>query len=147
MYNNNQKIQIIGEVDMERTLVLIKPDAIERKLMGEIISVYERNNFNITYMKLIRPTAEIAEKHYYEHVDKPFFGELINYITEGNVCALVIEGDNAIEKVRRVNGATDPKDAEPESIRGKYALSKQKNCVHGSDSKESAEREIKIWFE
>ena len=146
MYNNNQKIQIIGEVVMERTLVLIKPDAIERKLMGEIISVYERNNFNITYMKLIRPTVEIAEKHYYEHVNKPFFSELISYITEGNVCALVIEGDNAIEKVRRVNGATDPKNAEPESIRGKYALSKQKNCVHGSDSVESAEREIKIWF-
>ena len=131
---------------MERTLVLIKPDAIERKLMGEIISVYERNNFNITYMKLIRPTVEIAEKHYYEHVNKPFFSGLISYITEGNVCALVIEGDNAIEKVRRVNGATDPKNAEPESIRGKYALSKQKNCVHGSDSVESAEREIKIWF-
>lgn len=146
MYNNNQKIQIIGEVVMERTLVLIKPDAIERKLMGEIISVYERNNFNITYMKLIRPTVEIAEKHYYEHVNKPFFSGLISYITEGNVCALVIEGDNAIEKVRRVNGATDPKNAEPESIRGKYALSKQKNCVHGSDSVESAEREIKIWF-
>ena len=142
-----QKPQVIVEVVMERTLVLIKPDAIERKLMGEIISVYERNNFNITDMKLIRPTVEIAERHYHEHVNKPFFNELINYITKGNVCALVIEGDSVIEKVRKINGATDPRNAEPETIRGKYALSKQENCVHGSDSKESAEREIIIWFD
>lgn len=131
---------------MERTLVLIKPDAIERKLMGEIISTYEKNNLNIIDIKMIKPTVEIAKKHYNEHKEKQFFNELINYITKGNVCALIIEGDNIIEKVRKINGATDPKNAEPESIRGKYALSKQENCVHGSDSKESAEKEIKIWF-
>lgn len=131
---------------MERTLVLIKPDAIERKLMGEIISIYEKNNLNIIDIKMIKPTVEIAKKHYNEHKEKQFFNELINYITKGNVCALIIEGDNIIEKVRKINGATDPKNAEPESIRGKYALSKQENCVHGSDSKESAEKEIKIWF-
>lgn len=129
----------------ERTLVLIKPDAIERKLMGEIISVYEKN-FNITDLKMIKPSVEIAEKHYYEHRDKPFFNELISYIIRGNVCALIIEGKNVIERVRKINGATDPKNAEPDSIRGKFALSKQENSVHGSDSKESAEREIKIWF-
>lgn len=132
---------------MERTLVLIKPDAIERKLIGEIISVYEKNNLNIVGMKMIKPSVESAEKHYYEHKDKPFFNELINYITKGNVCALIIEGDNIIERVRKINGATDPKNAAKESIRGKFALSKQENSVHGSDSKESAEREIKIWFE
>ncbi|NLB34156.1 MAG: nucleoside-diphosphate kinase [Tissierellia bacterium] len=132
---------------MERTLVLIKPDAIERKLMGEIISVYEKNKLEIIDMKMVKPSTEIAEKHYFEHKDKPFFNELVNYITGGSVCALIIEGHNVIEQVRKINGATDPKNAEPESIRGKFALSKQENCVHGSDSRESAEREIKIWFE
>ena len=132
---------------MERTLVLIKPDAIKRKLMGEIISVYEKNKLEIIDMKMVKPSTEIAEKHYFEHKDKPFFNELVNYITGGSVCALIIEGHSIIEQVRKINGATDPKNAEPESIRGKFALSKQENCVHGSDSRESAEREIKIWFE
>ena len=98
-------------------------------------------------MKMVKPSTEIAEKHYFEHKDKPFFNELVNYITGGSVCALIIEGHSIIEQVRKINGATDPKNAEPESIRGKFALSKQENCVHGSDSRESAEREIKIWFE
>ena len=131
---------------MERTLVLIKPDAIERKLMGEIISVYENNNLNITDMKLIKPSVETAEKHYYEHRDKPFFAELINYLTRGKVCALIIEGDGAIESVRKINGTTDPKHADSDTIRGKFALSKQEHCVHSSDSKDSAEYEIKTWF-
>lgn len=131
---------------MERSLVLIKPDAMERKLMGKIISVYENNNFNIREMKLVKPSVEIAEKHYHEHKDKPFFRELINFITRGKVCALIIEGEGVIEAVRKVNGATDPKDAGPDTIRGKFALSKQENCVHASDSKESAENEIRIWF-
>lgn len=133
-------------MEMERTLVLIKPDAVERKLMGRIISVYENHNLNITDMKLLRPTVDIAEKHYYEHRDKPFFSELIEYITRGKVCAMIIEGDDIIERVRKINGATDPKYAGKDTIRGKYAISKQENCVHGSDSKDSAEREIKIWF-
>jgi nucleoside-diphosphate kinase len=130
---------------MERTLVLIKPDAIERKHMGEIISIYERD-FYISDMKIIKTSVEIAEKHYYEHRDKPFFNELIAYITRGNVCALIVEGNNAIERVRKINGATDPRKAEEGSIRRKFALSKQENSVHGSDSKENAEREINIWF-
>lgn len=132
---------------MERTLVLIKPDAVERKFIGEIISLYEKNNLKISDMKMLRASLERAEKHYYEHKDKPFFGDLISYITRGPLCALIIEGDNAIERVRSINGATDPKDARPETIRGKFALSKEENCVHGSDSRESAEREIKIWFQ
>ena len=131
---------------MERTLVLIKPDAMERKLMGEIISVYEKSYLHITAMKIIRPTIKISEEHYVEHKEKPFFKELIDYITRGEVCALIIEGENAVEEVRRLNGATDPKNAEPSSIRGRFALSKSENSVHASDSRESAEREIKIWF-
>ncbi len=132
---------------MERTLVIIKPDAIERKLMGEIISVYEKNNLDIINMKMLKPSVEIAHKHYYEHADKIFFNELVNYIIRGFVCALIIQGDNIIERVRKINGATDPLNAQPGTIRKMFALSKQENCVHGSDSKESAEREIKIWFE
>lgn len=131
---------------MERTLVLIKPDAMERKLMGEIISVYEKSNLKISAMKIIKPTVEMAEKHYAEHIEKPFFKELINYLTRGELCALIIEGENAIEEVRKINGSTDPTKAEPTSIRGRYALSKSENSVHASDSKESSEREIKIWF-
>lgn len=146
MYNNIRCQKIQGEVIMERTLVLIKPDAIERKLMGEIISVYEKNNLDIINIKMVKPSVEIAHKQYYEHADKPFFNELVNYIIRGYVCALIIQGDNIIEKVRKINGATDPINAEPKTIRKMFALSKQENSVHGSDSKESAEREIKIWF-
>lgn len=102
---------------MERTLVLIKPDAIERKLMGEIISIYEKNNLNISDIKFIKPSVEMAKKHYYEHKDKPFFHELINFITRGKVCAMIIEGDNVINLVRKVNGATDPKKAEADNVK------------------------------
>lgn len=131
---------------MERTLVLIKPDAMKRKLMGEIISVYEKSYLHIAAIKLTKATIGMAEEHYEEHKEKSFFSELIDYITSTEVCALIIEGDNAIEEVRKLNGATDPKYADPTSIRGKYALSKSENSVHASDSINSAEREIKIWF-
>ena len=131
---------------MEKTLVLIKPDAMKRKLMGEIISIYEKSNLYISKIKIIRATIEIAEEHYEEHKEKPFFHELIDYITSGEVCALIVEGDNAVEEVRKLNGATDPKNANPSSIRGRYALSKSENSVHASDSIKSAEREIRIWF-
>ena len=131
---------------MERTLVIIKPDAMERKLMGEIISIYEKRGFHISSAKIMKPTIEIARLHYYEHKDKTFFEKLVNYITRGEVCILIIEGDKAISAVRRINGATDPAEAEIGSVRGRYALSKTENTVHSSDSKESAEREIKIWF-
>jgi len=131
---------------MERTLVLIKPDAMERRLMGEIITIYEKKGLNITAVKVLKPTAEIAKEHYSEHVDKPFFPSLFNYITKGKVCALVIEGDNAVNVVRKINGATNPLNAEAGTIRGLYAISMSENSVHSSDSVESAEREIKIWF-
>jgi len=131
---------------MEKTLVLIKPDAVERKLMGDIISIYEKNGLHIIAMKIIKPSIEIAEEHYFEHKDKIFFRELVNYITRGEVCALIIEGENVISKVRKINGATDPANAEIGSIRGQFALSKSENCVHSSDSEESVKREIKIWF-
>ncbi|HYF81550.1 MAG TPA: nucleoside-diphosphate kinase [Clostridia bacterium] len=131
---------------MERTLVIIKPDAKERKLMGEIISIYEKKGLHISSSKIIKPTIEIAKNHYIEHKDKPFFKELINYITRGEVCVLIIEGDNVIAMVRKINGATDPLEADMGTVRGRFAISKTENTVHSSDSVESAEREIKIWF-
>jgi nucleoside-diphosphate kinase len=131
---------------MERTLVLIKPDAMEKKLMGEIISIYEKKGLNISALKIVKPSIEIAQNHYIEHKDKPFFGDVIKYITRGKVCALIIEGDNAIAMVRKINGATNPLEADMGTIRGQYAISKTENVVHSSDSVEGAEREIKIWF-
>ncbi len=131
---------------MERSLVLIKPDGVERRLVGQIISIYERKGLNITALKLVKPSREIAETHYVEHKDKPFFSELVTYLTRGMVCAMIIEGPNVIETVRKINGATDPAQAEMGTIRGQFALSKAENIVHASDSPESAEREIKIWF-
>ncbi|WP_333887286.1 nucleoside-diphosphate kinase [Clostridium sp.] len=131
---------------MEKTLVLIKPDAMERKLMGEIISVYEKKGLHIAALKIVKPTVDMAKKHYSEHKDKPFFQELINFITRSEVCALIIEGQNAVEVVRKINGATDPKDAEAGTIRGRFAISKSENAVHSSDSVESAVSEIALWF-
>jgi nucleoside-diphosphate kinase len=131
---------------MERSLVLIKPDGVERRLIGEIIAIYERKGLNITALKMLKPSQEIAENHYIEHKDKPFFKELVAFLTRGKVCALIIEGDNVVKTVRKINGATDPAEAEAGSVRGLYALSKSENIVHSSDSPESAEREIKIWF-
>lgn len=131
---------------MEKTLVLIKPDAVERKLVGQIIRIYEKKGLNITALKLIRPSVKIAEEHYSEHRDKSFFVELIKFITRSHVCAMIIEGKNVIETVRKINGSTDPLQADAGSVRGQFALSKSENSVHSSDSIESAEREINIWF-
>lgn len=131
---------------MEKSLVLIKPDGVERKLIGEIIGIYEKKGLNITALKMVQPSREIAEAHYNEHRDKPFFGELVAFLTRGKVCAMIIEGDNVVKLVRKINGATDPAEAELGTIRGKFALSKAENIVHASDSVESAVREIKIWF-
>jgi len=131
---------------MERSLVLIKPDAMGRKLMGQIISVYEQKGLHICALKIIKPSIEIAKEHYIEHKDKPFFQELVSYITSGEVCALIIEGLDSITVVRKINGATDPLNADMGSIRGRFAMSKSQNAVHSSDCTQSAEREIKIWF-
>ncbi len=131
---------------MERTMVLIKPDAMERKLMGQIISIYEEKGLCISALKIIKPSLEIAKEHYIEHKDKSFFETLVSYIMRGNVCALIIEGVNAISIVRKINGATDPLNADIGSVRGRFAMSKLENTVHSSDSVQSAEREIHIWF-
>lgn len=131
---------------MERTLILIKPDAMERKLMGEIISIYEKKGLHISALKILKPTMEIATDHYIEHKDKPFFGDLVNYITKGEVCALILEGANVISLVRKMNGATNPLNADMGTIRAQFAISLSENSVHSSDSEENAEREIRIWF-
>ncbi len=131
---------------MEKTLVLIKPDGVERKLIGEIISIYENKNLDIVELKMIRASRELAEKHYEEHKGKPYFEELISYITEEKLCALVIEGEGAVELIRKINGNKDPLKVELGSIRGKYGSEKTRNLVHASDSVEHAKREIDIWF-
>lgn len=131
---------------MERTLVLIKPDGMEKKLMGEIISIYEKKGLNISALKIVKPSTEIAKNHYVEHKDKPFFEDVVKYITRGKVCAILIEGENAISMVRKINGATNPLESDMGTIRGRYAISKTENVVHSSDCIDGAEREIKIWF-
>ena len=131
---------------MERTLVLIKPDAVERRLVGKIISIYEEKGLYISAIKIIKPSLEMAKEHYAEHKDMPYFKALTEYITRGNVCALILEGDNAIQVVRKINGATDPLNADVGTIRGRFATSKSENIVHSSDSPENAAREILIWF-
>jgi nucleoside-diphosphate kinase len=131
---------------VERTLILIKPDAVRRRIAGEILSRIEARGFAVRAGKLLTVGRELAERHYAEHVQKPFFGELVAFITSAPTWALVVEGEGAIATMRKTIGATDPADAEPGSIRGDLALSMPDNLVHGSDSEESAEREIALWF-
>lgn len=131
---------------MERTLVLIKPDGVKRELIGKIINHYEEKSLEIVALKMIRATIDMAKKHYSEHEGKEFFEELINYVTEGKICAMILVGEKAIDVVRKINGDKDPTKAELGSIRGMYALDKTRNLVHASDNTQSAEREIMIWF-
>lgn len=131
---------------MEKSLVLIKPDAVERNLIGKILEKYEEAGLKIVALKMEKVSEELAGKHYAEHKDKPFYGSLIEYITRSPLCALVVEGEEAIAQVRATNGATNPDDAAVGTIRKLYALSKTENCVHASDSPESAAREIALWF-
>ena len=126
--------------------MLAKPDAVERGLAGEIVARYERRGLKLRAAKLVRVGRELAEQHYDEHREKPFFGELIEFITEGSTLALVVEGEGAIGVVRTTNGATNPAQAAPGTIRGDLAHVNPFNLVHGSDSPESAEREIALWF-
>jgi nucleoside-diphosphate kinase len=130
----------------ERTLLLIKPDAMQRGLVGEILARFERRGLEIRAAKLIQVDRDLAEQHYAEHREKPFFGELVEFITSAPTLALVLEGEGAIAVVRKTMGATNPADAAPGSIRGDLALSMPDNLVHGSDSPESAQREIGLWF-
>lgn len=131
---------------MEETLVLIKPDGVKRQICGEILTRYERKGLIIKAMKLLQTPKELAQEHYAEHKDKPFFGELVDFITSGPVLAFVLAGKNAVISVRTINGATNPVDATPGSIRGDYALTMDSNVVHASDSVDSAAREIHLWF-
>ena len=131
---------------MEETLVLIKPDGVKRHICGEILTRYERKGLQIKAMKLLQAPNELAEEHYAEHKDKPFFGELVDFITSGPVLAFVLAGKNAVTSVRNINGATNPIDATPGSIRGDYALTMDANVVHASDSPEAAAREVSLWF-
>jgi nucleoside-diphosphate kinase len=130
----------------ERTLVLIKPDAMQRGLAGEILRRFEARGFEIRAARLVAVDRELAERHYAEHREKPFFGELVDFITSSPTLALALEGDGAIAVVRTTMGATNPADAAPGTIRGDLALSMPDNLVHGSDSTESAERELRLWF-
>ncbi len=131
---------------MERTLVLLKPDALQRRLVGSILARFEAKGLKIVGMKLLQVSRDLAERHYAEHVGKPFYGELVSFITSTPVIALVIEGPRVIEAVRGLMGKTNPFDAAPGTIRGDFGLSVGMNLVHGSDSPASAAREIPLFF-
>ena len=131
---------------MSRTLILVKPDAFERGLTGEVIARFERKGLRLVALKQLQIDERFANVHYEEHRDKPFFGDLVDFITRGPLVAMVLEGDDAVAAARQVIGATNPLEAAPGSIRGDYAREVTFNLVHGSDSDQSAEREIGIWF-
>ena len=131
---------------MEKSLVIIKPDAVRKKNVGEIISRIEKEGLTIEKLKMANISRELAYKHYYEHKDKNFFEELIKYITSGSAVIMVISGENAIEKVRNLMGPTDSKKAEKGTIRGDFGTDITVNAIHGSDSPESSEREIQLFF-
>ena len=131
---------------LERTLILVKPDAMARGLAGEILARFERRGLVVRDARLLQVDRDLAERHYAEHAEKPFFGELVSFITSGPTLALALEGEGAIATARSTIGATNPADATPGSIRGDFALAMPDNLVHGSDSPESAERELALWF-
>ena len=131
---------------IEKTLVLIKPDAVERNLIGRILVEYERNGLTVLEMKLMKASPTLAEQHYAEHEGKPFFDRLVAYLTRSPLVALVLEGENAISRVRALNGTTDPADSQDNTIRALYGKSMSENTVHASDSTESSKRERAIWF-
>jgi nucleoside-diphosphate kinase len=131
---------------MDRTLILVKPDAFARNLTGEIIARFERKGLRITALRYMTMDTQLAERHYAEHEGKPFYGELVSFITSGPLVAMVLEGDEAVRAARQVIGATNPLEATSGSIRGDFAVEVGQNMVHGSDSPESAEREAKLFF-
>jgi nucleoside-diphosphate kinase len=133
-------------VAVEQTLVLVKPDAMARALAGEILGRFERRGLVVRAARLVRVDRALAERHYEEHREKPFFGELVEFITSGPTLALVLEGESAIPVVRTTMGATNPAESAPGTIRGDLALAMPDNLVHGSDALESARREIELWF-
>ena len=131
---------------VEQTLILIKPDAVRRRLAAEILGRIEARGFTVRAGKLLTASRQLGQTHYAEHEQKPFYGELVDFITSGPTLAFVLEGEGAIATCRKTIGATNPADADPGSLRGEFALAMPNNLVHGSDSPESAEREIGIWF-
>jgi len=131
---------------MDRTLILVKPDAFARGLTGEIIARFERKGLRIVALRHMTVTRELAEQHYAEHAERPFFGELVQFITSGPIVAMVLEGQDAVKAARQAIGATNPLEAAPGSIRGDFAIEMGQNMVHGSDSPESAAREATLFF-
>jgi nucleoside-diphosphate kinase len=131
---------------MEKTLILVKPDAFARGLTGEIIARFERKGLRIAALRYMQVTEDLAKRHYAEHEGKPFFGELVEFITSGPIVAMVLEGEEAVRAARQVIGATNPLEAAPGSIRGDFAIAVGQNMVHGSDSPESGEREAALFF-
>ena len=129
-----------------KTFFMIKPDGVKRNLIGELISRVEEKGFQITKIKMITISQDLAEKHYAEHKDKPFFSDLVSFITSGPVVAMQVEGENVVSQIRNLMGATNPSDATPGSIRGDLATELDKNVVHGSASDESAARELNLFF-
>jgi nucleoside-diphosphate kinase len=132
---------------MDRTLILVKPDAFARSLTGEIIARFERKGLKIVALRGMTVSRELAERHYAEHSERPFFGELVDFITSGPIVAMVLEGADAVRAARQVIGATNPLEAAPGTIRGDFAIEMGTNMVHGSDSPESAAREAALFFE
>jgi nucleoside-diphosphate kinase len=130
----------------QQTFVMVKPDGVRRRLVGEVIRRIEAKGYDIREMKLMTVDESLAKKHYAEHVDKPFFDELVSFVTSGPSVAMVVEGVDAVAGLRQIMGATNPLDATPGSIRGDFASEITQNIVHGSDSPESAEREINLFF-
>ena len=131
---------------MERTFLMVKPDGVQRNLIGEIVARFEKKGFQLVGGKLMSISRELAEEHYGEHKERPFFGELVDFITSGPVFAMVWEGENVISSARQMMGSTNPKDAAPGTIRGDFGITVGKNIIHGSDSPTSAVREIGIFF-
>ncbi|MGA7704731.1 MAG: nucleoside-diphosphate kinase [Solirubrobacteraceae bacterium] len=131
---------------MDHTLILVKPDAFARSLTGEIVARFERKGLRIVALRHMTVTRELAERHYAEHAEKPFFGELVQFITSGPIVAMVLEGVDAVKAARQAIGATNPLEAAPGSIRGDFAIEMGQNMVHGSDSAESAAREAALFF-
>jgi nucleoside-diphosphate kinase len=132
---------------MEKTFIMVKPDGVQRGLIGEIVSRFERKGYQLVGAKLMTVSRELAEQHYIEHKEKPFFGELVDFITSGPVFAMVWQGNGIIAAARQMMGKTNPSEALPGTIRGDYGVNVAMNIVHGSDSPESAEREIALWFD
>ena len=131
---------------MEKTFIMVKPDGVQRALIGEIINRFEQKGFKLAGAKLMQISNELAKEHYGEHKERPFFGELVEFITSGPVFAMVWEGEDVIKTSRLMIGATNPQEANPGSIRGDFAITVGKNIIHGSDSAESAKREINLFF-